>query len=203
MVEASSLSCLLLLIKIRACLVYDGGLGEHYFWFGWSVSGHFGSWMRWPLPQVTQSVLRVGGHDTNTGEGHEEKRWVKGILLVWSCWTKRLVPFEYEPRDNDCHHLAWVSPLLSSPLLSLSSRNPSASCSEVHFPPTWLPLHTQQFRVATCLLHQTQSATQDQTNIHHHLQHFATGTWLCGHPDWNSCWLTSSPCLCRDPEMIK
>lgn len=117
-------------------------IGERYFWFGWSVSGHFGSWMRWPLSQGTKSVLRVGGHDTNTGEGHAEKDWVKGILLATD---------NHVEQKDLCHSsmiqvimtatLQHESPL-SSPLLSLSSCNPSASCCEVHFPPTELPLHT-------------------------------------------------------------
>ena len=38
--------------------------------------------MRQPLPQVTQWVLKVGGHDIDTGEAHAEKGWVKVILLV-------------------------------------------------------------------------------------------------------------------------
>lgn len=72
------------------------------FFLVWVIS----QWSLRVTNEMTQSVLKVGVHDTNTRKGHTEKGWVKVIILVadhhveqkdLGYWNNRLMSIQAEP----------------------------------------------------------------------------------------------------------
>ena len=146
-------------------------LKDSYFWFWHSINGLLGSWIRRPLPQVTQQALKWAVTVPTVEKGMQRRdgwRWFSWSLIIMlnkkTCTTR--VQKLRTVTDTTGQSLPALRLSLPSPALDSRIALPSASCCGVHFLPTWLPLHTQQFEmVPLCLLHQLWSPSWGSTNI--------------------------------------